>query len=303
MNFWWASQNKNYRTAIPNGTLWTRPRVNGVLPRERAALQELRPDDIVFHYGAPFIRAVSRVVAPAIESKRPTDYPRGPRETEADDDGKLVRVELVTDDLHLHRDRIAELIEWGTPGPLTRRGIPREAYLSPLTEADATSLLEELAVAIPMQSLPGRPHENWPFGRGDTDAHSMVRIRREQGALRAHLLAERRSAPCAICGRDIDAELLVAGHIVPRAELTEEERYDFEGAAMLVCLFGCDALFENGYVVVDETGLVRGGRPSDSRIIQDEVATRAGTASAGWNQTRAGAYRAHFERHSVDQVL
>ncbi|MBG6109068.1 hypothetical protein IWX88_002739 [Frigoribacterium sp. CG_9.8] len=177
MSYWWASQNKNFRTAIPNGTLWTRPRVNNVLPENRRALQDLAPDDIVFHYGAPFVRAVSRVVSSAIDWPRPSNYPRGPRESEANDAGKLVRVETIAIDLKLHRDRVAELVAWGTPGPLSRLGVPREAYLSPLSDIDADALLQELDVKTPSRSLPGRPHEDWPAGSGLTDAEAIARIR------------------------------------------------------------------------------------------------------------------------------
>jgi len=296
MAYWWASQNKNYRNAIPNGTLWTRPRVNGVLPENRRAIEDLVPDDIVFHYGGPYVRAVSRVVAPAIDALRPEGYPYGPKETSANDQGRLVRVELIANDLKLHRDSVAELIAHGSPGPLSQYGIPREAYLSPLSDQDAGALLRELNLTVPERHLPGRPHENWAAGSGETDADAIANIRKEQGSLRAYLLQSRPIAACAICGETTPAAFLVAGHIVPRSEITDEERWKFDEAAVLMCVFGCDALFEHGYITVDGNGVVSSGRRTESQRLQEEVATRVGRLSAGWHDRNAGAFQAHHER-------
>lgn len=298
MRFWWASQNKNYRAVIPNGTLWTRPRVDGVLPRNRAALLELAPDDIVFHYGAPYLRAVSRVVTSAIESPRPpSDYPRGPRETDADDDGFLAHVELIAADLKLHRVRVAELITWGTPGPLSRLGVPREAYISSLTDSDAGRLLHELDVNTPARFLPGRPHEDWVPTFGATDRDVLASVRLEQGALRAYLLDGRLNAQCAICARDTPKQMLVAGHIVPRSQLEPAARLQFSSVAMLVCLFGCDALFEHGFLVVDDEGRVSAGRHPLDPVTASEVAKRTGTQSPAWNVHTEATFRAHAASH------
>ncbi|NQW87669.1 MULTISPECIES: hypothetical protein [unclassified Frigoribacterium] len=299
MAFWWASQNKNYRTAIPNGTLWTRPRVNGVLPRERAALQELEVDDIVFHYGNAHVRAVSRVVTAAVDFPRPNDYPRGPRESDENDDGKLVRVEVIADQLKLHRDRFREIITWGTPGPLTRVGMPREAYLTPLLDEDALAILAELDIDAPTRSLPGRPHENWVPGHGATDAEVITSIRKEQGALRSFLLKGRAAAPCAICTLILPTSMLIAGHIVPRAQLSDEQRHDYRSVAMLVCLLGCDALFESGYIVVTEDGHVMPGASANDPVLKAEIQRRVGGTSTAWTSHTAPMFRQHARQHGA----
>lgn len=297
MAYWWASQNKNFRIAIPNGTLWTRPRVNGVLPENRRALEDLVPDDIVFHYGGPFVRAVSRVVAPATDAHRPEGYPYGPKETSANDQGRLVRVELITSGLKLHRDRVAALIAHGSPGPLSRFGVPREAYISPLSDQDADALLHELNLSVPERHLPGRPHENWAARSGETDAEAIARIRKEQGSLRAHLLQGRSAAPCALCGKETPAAFLVAGHIIPRSEISDEDRWKFDEIAMLVCLFGCDALFERGYLTVDERGVVSPGRQTNEQRVHEEIASRVGKQTIGWYERNARAFELHRARH------
>ncbi|MFB2583332.1 hypothetical protein [Herbiconiux liukaitaii] len=282
---------------MPNGTLWTRPRVNGVLPEDRRALEDFVPDDIVFHFGGPYVRAVCRVVAPATDALRPEGYPYGPNETSANDDGRLVRVELIAGDLRLHRNRVAELITHGSPGPLSRYGVPREAYISPLSDQDADALLQELDLAVPERHLSGRPHEDWPAGSGATDAEAIARIRKEQGSLRAHLLRGRTLAPCALCGKETPATFLVAGHIVPRSEISDEDRWKFDEIAMLVCLFGCDALFEQGYVAIDGTGVVSPGRRADDERLEEEIGARIGRKAIGWHEQNAATFEKPFLNH------
>lgn len=45
----------------------------------------------------------------------------------------------------------------------------------------------------------------------------------------------------------------------PRWACTQTERMDTFNLSMLACLFGCDALYELGYVVVDNDGTIKRG--------------------------------------------
>lgn len=45
-------------------------------------------------------------------------------------------------------------------------------------------------------------------------------------------------------------------NIKKRSLCTEDERNDLANVAMLACTFGCDILFESGYIAVDDTGRV-----------------------------------------------
>ncbi len=88
------------------------------------------------------------------------------------------------------------------------------------------------------------------------DGKALRKYRKEQSGLRRVLAGNRSHADCDLCGHELPMEMLVAAHIKPRAECTDEERNDLRNVAMLACRFGCDHLFENGYVTVDHTGLV-----------------------------------------------
>ncbi len=100
------------------------------------------------------------------------------------------------------------------------------------------------------------------LGDGDTvdeptDAVALVKIRKEQARLRTLLADGRDVAPCALCGDAYPIEFLVAAHVKRRAVCTDSERRDLRNVAMLACDFGCDTLYETGWITVDPAGRVR----------------------------------------------
>jgi hypothetical protein len=89
-----------------------------------------------------------------------------------------------------------------------------------------------------------------------TETLTLAMRRAEHSFLRRHLLGGRGEAPCCFCGMDLPASLLVAAHIRRRADLTQEEKLQFDRVAVLACTLGCDALFEGGYIAVADNGVV-----------------------------------------------
>lgn len=281
MAYWWASQGRNYETAIVQGTLWTSPWPDGTLRQDRTRIKAIHQGDLVLHYAHGLVRAVSRVTAEWVPAPRPTGYPkRTPLDLDA---GWLVRVEPIATDLALDWHELPGLISVGTPGPMDRNGVPQEKYLSVLTDDEGRRLLERLGVSVePNQAnAADLPPANMIWELGETDAVIISRRRREQGRLRTYLLGGRDSANCDICGRELPASLLVAAHIKPRAASDEEHRKDFASIAMLACTLGCDELFERGYVIVDGFGVVGAGRDSETDALQsvvDQLVSRQCTA-------------------------
>jgi hypothetical protein len=76
--------------------------------------------------------------------------------------------------------------------------------------------------------------------------------RAEQSALREVLLRGRPTGECALCERTIDSRMLVAAHIKKRSECTDAEKRDLTNIGMLACRFGCDELYERGFISVGE---------------------------------------------------
>ena len=100
--------------------------------------------------------------------------------------------------------------------------------------------------------------------QGDLDVPATRAARAEQNELRTRLLEK--SNRCAICGRALPTELLVAAHIKKRSECTDDEKRDLNNVAMLACVLGCDALFEHGYILVDKNGVVKVNQRSEAAL-------------------------------------
>ena len=98
-------------------------------------------------------------------------------------------------------------------------------------------------------------------GLGRTDESQEVQIRKEQAILREWLFKGRTRCSCAICGEEYPTTALVAAHKKKRTKCTEVERVD-PFIVMPLCLFGCDFLYEERHVIVDE-GTVKEGEAFD----------------------------------------
>jgi hypothetical protein len=84
----------------------------------------------------------------------------------------------------------------------------------------------------------------------ELDARREELVRVEQGFVRNKLFGVDREAECGICGVRYPIGLLRAAHIKRRAACSAEEKRDFRNNVVPMCTFGCDELFERGYIVV-----------------------------------------------------
>ncbi|GEQ77389.1 hypothetical protein CTTA_4394 [Comamonas testosteroni] len=75
----------------------------------------------------------------------------------------------------------------------------------------------------------------------------------EMGIFRRHLFSNNAVGRCAICGGNFPTGLLIAAHIKKRAKCDDEQKRDLN-VVMPACKLGCDALFEDGYIVVGDSG-------------------------------------------------
>jgi len=87
---------------------------------------------------------------------------------------------------------------------------------------------------------------------GELDRKATSWHRKEQSKGRKRLLQGRAEGSCQICGKKMLADFLIAAHIKRRTDCSAEEKRDLDGVMMLACKFGCDYLFEVGYIAVNE---------------------------------------------------
>jgi hypothetical protein len=101
---------------------------------------------------------------------------------------------------------------------------------------------------------------------GELDRKAAGWHRKEQAMGRRRLLKGKPDGTCQICGRAMKSEFLIAAHIKRRSECEDHEKRDLDGVMMLACKFGCDFLFEIGFIGVNE------GKLLVSLALQDQVA-------------------------------
>jgi hypothetical protein len=127
-------------------------------------------------------------------------------------------------------------------------------------------------------------------GRAETDRVVQALARVEQAYWRQLVFGSVANYPCAICGRRLPIELLVAAHIKQRSRCSHKERLDPENI-IAACLLGCDALFEKGYIRV-ENGIVRINCKDRDSALAPALTVLAGKrvslGSSGWTEIRAG---------------
>lgn len=117
--------------------------------------------------------------------------------------------------------------------------------------------------------------------------------RAEQETLRTILLGGKRTEICAICARRLPVDLLVTGHIRARHSCSAEQRRDLANV-MAICLLGCDALFENGYITVDASGMVRAEAPAQAHL---HLAAAAGAVGGSKCSAWTDASEQYFSWH------
>ena len=105
-----------------------------------------------------------------------------------------------------------------------------------------------------------------------TDEPAQAKRRREQAILKKWLFGECAEAECALCGRVFAVGALVTAHKKPRRLCCEAERLD-PHIVMPVCLFGCDFLYERGYIYVQD------GKVRVNRDVQATAGIRAYTVN------------------------
>lgn len=86
---------------------------------------------------------------------------------------------------------------------------------------------------------------------GDLERRVQTWQRAEQSALREVLLRGATNGRCELCGRVMTSQFLIAAHIKKRSFCTEAEKRDLRNIGMLNCRFGCDELYERGFIAVD----------------------------------------------------
>ncbi|MER7755279.1 hypothetical protein [Kitasatospora sp. NPDC097643] len=131
--------------------------------------------------------------------------------------------------------------------------------------------------------------------RADFDRPTVTLARREQAKLRRLKFRADVVIGCALCGRTLPTRLVRAAHIKRRSICSSIERRDLENL-MPACVLGCDALFEDGFVYVDEGGTVRASSAAEaSHDLLSAAGALAGTTCTAFGEESAVYFGWHRE--------
>jgi hypothetical protein len=131
---------------------------------------------------------------------------------------------------------------------------------------------------------------------GPLDREHSVRGRIEQSFLRRHLFGSVEESICSMCGRLLPTGLLVAAHIKPRSECKRHERLDVENIVFSVCVLGCDALYERGFISVLREGEICISETDGSRTLTRILRGFRGKRCVSWKESAAHYFEWHAER-------
>lgn len=262
MAVWWVNQGATYAMSLEQSMLWSPDRRTLVHWRH---MHEVQVGDLVIHY-AHGIRALGVVAADGRSWRRPKGFKK-----DWDGIGLMLRVDYqVLDDVipigdvpvELRSDEIFE-------GPFDKNHGVKQGYLWSATTEIYDWVVARSGVSAPAlaedethhegQEVPGPDKKRGQRRHftGALDVVSSAPARGEQASLRRFMFGDATESECAVCGRLLPVRLLRAAHIKPRSACSDEERRDFRAVAMPACVLGCDALFELGWISVDDQGVVQ----------------------------------------------
>ncbi|MCU7766491.1 helix-turn-helix domain-containing protein [Priestia megaterium] len=123
----------------------------------------------------------------------------------------------------------------------------------------------------------------------------------EQGYLRKLLFGKRLYEKCACCGNLYPVSHLFAAHIKKRSLCSVEEKLDSQ-VVIPMCKFGCDTLYEDGFISVDSTGhfirLDKVAKKNSTPRVDTILEELNGRKCSYWNLNTAKYFEWHYQYHS-----
>jgi len=126
------------------------------------------------------------------------------------------------------------------------------------------------------------------------DKEILSKRRVEQGILRRVLFNQQPTFICCICQREYLTSFMVAAHIKKRSECNREERLDINNIVVPMCKFGCDDLYEHGYISVDK-GIVTIINDNVTRPMLEHMKEIKGNVCSYWKSETAQYFQWHLD--------
>lgn len=122
--------------------------------------------------------------------------------------------------------------------------------------------------------------------------------RKEQTLLRKKLFGTSKKLECSICKEEFPIGFLVAAHIKKRAHCSNDEMLDIENIVLPMCKFGCDDLFEKGYISVKDGEVITKKHLIVTSRIEKHIDKVVGNNVTQWNSGSLDYFNWHLNHHN-----
>lgn len=130
------------------------------------------------------------------------------------------------------------------------------------------------------------------------DVQSIQRRRTEQNLLRRHLFNDSDKGNCALCSKDFPIQFLTTAHIKKRSLCDDLEKRDIN-IVMPACQFGCDKLYENGYVYVEKGVITPNNKIKvTTKSVSDYISTLRGKKCTYFSERNKKYFDDHREKYA-----
>jgi len=131
----------------------------------------------------------------------------------------------------------------------------------------------------------------------DLDTKSTTTGRKEQSRIRRLLFKNKPTGICSICNKEYPVKFLWAAHIKKRAKCSLDEKRDTRNIAAPMCKFGCDELYEKGYIGVEEGNVVQLKHDELTGNLQSYIDSITNNQCSSWNNKTRQYFEWHLNQH------
>lgn len=133
-------------------------------------------------------------------------------------------------------------------------------------------------------------------GLEETEKEIVTTRRLEQGFLKRILFGNKTVGTCACCKKEYPISYLVTAHIKKRAFCSLEERKDVN-VVMPMCKFGCDEIYEKGYISVSAGVFKDMNKTPTSSQLKKYIAQVDGTKCECYSDKNLEYFKWHFNHN------
>ena len=264
-NYWWVNHKRTFKKEFDGGYIWSpKTQINGSSNEGYVNLTKTNLNDLIFSYSNTLIKAVGLVQSDLIEEKKPEDFKASNKHW--GEDGYLIKVEWVLIKKPLHPKTFFDQLKILLPvkhSPLASNGNGNQnIYLSSISQAAAELLIQLISqhnnyLVDVLQNLRIKTEEDYKVRQliseniSETQKDQLIKARIGQGLFRNNVMAIEKV--CRMTGIS-DYKFLIASHIKPWRDSTNQERIDGNNGLLLSPHI--DKLFDQGWITFSDEGNV-----------------------------------------------